>query len=179
MNRRGVILGSLPAIFLARRSLADIVFYPKTGRLLYVSTTSVGNGADLTQDVLQTYSVPANTMRNVNDRLIVRAGGTFIGSTDSKTVAMRWGGANVLAQTVTTASQQAWRMDADIIKTGPNAQTVSGLMGTNSSVTGAAASATSRTDTGPLAIDITGQNATTATASSITCRYFTVDYWPA
>jgi len=179
MNRRAVILGSLPAVLLARPSLADIAFYPKTGRLLYASTTLVGNGADLTQDVLQTYSVPANTLANVNDRLIIRAGGLFTGSTDSKTAAIRWGGSNALVATVSTASQQIWRMEMDIIKTGSNTQTISGLMASNSSFTSAATTTTTRTDTAAIVVDVTGQNTTTATANTIQCRYFTVDYWPA
>ena len=104
---------------------------------------------------------------------------TFVGSTDSKIVAIRWGGANFISMTVNTASQQVWRIEAEIIKTGSNAQTINGLAATNSNVTSAATTTTARTDTAAIVIDVTGQNTTTATANTITCRYFTVDYWAA
>jgi len=148
-------------------------------KLLYQTTNSVGNGADTTQDVLQTFNVPANQLLNVGDRLIIRAAGTFAASTDSKTAAIRWGGANVVTLNVTTVSNQQWRLDGEIIKTGPNAQMAcfGGL--TNFNITQANSVATSRTDTAANAVDVTGQNATTATAGSITCRYLTVDYMAA
>ena len=144
--------------------------------LLYQSSTLVGNGADLTQDVLQTFTVPANTLLNVGDRLIIRASGTFISSTDSKTAALQWGGGNLLVLNVTTASQQVWRVEAEIMKTGANAQTSSVCFVTNSNTTTATVTTTTRTDTAGIVINVTGQNATNSVASSVTCRYFTVDY---
>lgn len=143
---------------------------------LYASYTLVGNGADTTSDVLQTYTLPANTLKNVGDRLLIKAGGTFAGSTDSKTALLLFGGGVVTSLTVNTAGQLTWRMEAEICKTGANAQTLCGVtMGTNNTVA-ANTVASSRTDTASIVVTVNGQNSTTATASSITCRYFTVDY---
>ena len=146
-------------------------------RLLYETTTLVGNGADITVDVLQTFSVPANTLVSVGDRVNIRAAGTFIGSTDSKTVGMTWGGGgNVFAIVASTASGVSWRMNAVLMKTASGVQSISVDGNTNSNITAAGTQSLTRADTAPIVINITGQNATNPTASSITCSYFTVDY---
>jgi hypothetical protein len=59
---------------------------------LFTSLSVIGNGADLTEDTLVTYSVPANTFVNVGDELRVVATGGFTGSTDVKTARIRIGG---------------------------------------------------------------------------------------
>ena len=124
---------------------------------------------------MQTFTVPANTLVNVGDRLIVRASGNFASSADSKTVAIRWGGANICTLVGNNASTQLWKLETEILKTAPNAQTHATLIATNANTTGCNTNATTRTDSVTNVIDITGQNATTATASSITCRYLTVE----
>lgn len=157
----------------------DVLVSPGTFALqqtLYQTTTLVGNGADTTVDVLQTYTVPANTLLNVGDRLIVRAAGSFIGSTDSKTVSVTWGGGGaILNIAVSLLSSNSWKLLGEIIKTASSAQTVAFSGEANPSVVAVGNQAVTRTDTAPIVINIQGQNATTATASSITCRYFTVD----
>ena len=144
---------------------------------LYATYTNVGNGADITLDTLQTFTMAAGQLKNVGDRIIIRAGGAFAASTDSKTVACRIGSSGaIFSSTVATAGQTSWRMEGEVCKTGANAQTYSGyVMANNNAVTSNTATLT-QTDTGTLALSITGQNTTNPAASSITCRYFTVDY---
>jgi hypothetical protein len=144
---------------------------------LYSSYTNVGNGADITLDTLQTFTMAAGQLKNVGDRIVIRAAGAFAASTDSKTVACRIGSSGaIFSSTVATAGQTSWRMEGEVCKTGANAQTYSGyVMANNNAVTSNTATLT-QTDTGTLALSITGQNTTNPVASSITCRYFTVDY---
>ena len=148
-------------------------------KLLNPPVTSVGNGADLTEDTLQTFTIPAATLRNVGDILRVKAGGTMGGTTDVKAARVRIAGALMAQATGSVAGGTTWAIDVDVQKTGSNAQIVSGWGLVQSVSSGTASIATSLTDTGTLALTVTGQNTTNSVAGSITCRYLTVEYLPA
>ena len=168
-----------PANYLWNNNGAVNIGAGRTPALLFQSTTSVGNGADTTQDVLKTFSVPANTLRNVGDRLRMRAGGTFAATTDAKTLAVRWGGGNLNSFGVSTVSQVTWRIELDIMKTGSNAQSWLQLTASNSQTVAGTTGATPRVDTAAILLEVTGQNTTAPTAGSIACSFFTVDFMPA
>ena len=171
------ILAADPATALGAATKQYVDNRGAANKLLYQTTTSVGNGADITVDVLQTFTVPANTLKNVGDRLLIRAAGAFIGSTDSKTISMTWGGgASAFALVASTASGVAWSMDAVFLKTGTNTQTFSSRGFTNSTIVTTGSTTRAASDTAGIVINFTGQNATNPTANSITCSYFTVDY---
>jgi hypothetical protein len=165
-----------PATALGAATMQFVLNRGAGNRLLYQTTAVVGNGADTTADVLQTYSVPANTLVNVGDRLFVRAGGSFVGGTDSKSVRLTWGGGVVGTVTGAAAAQLSWRIDSDIMKTASGVQTLSLILSTNSNIVSGGVTSLTRSDTAAIVVAVTGQNATTATASTITCSYFTVDY---
>jgi hypothetical protein len=143
---------------------------------LYASYSNVGNGADTTPDTLQTFTMAAGQLKNVGDRILIKAGGTFGATTDSKTASFRLSAGVLFGITVTAAGQTAWRIEGEICKSGANAQTFSGYAcGNNNTFFGNTATA-AQIDTNALALSITGQNTTNSVASSVTCRYFTVDY---
>lgn len=139
-------------------------------------TASVGNGADLTEDTLQTFQVPAGQLANVGDRLHIVAGGTFGATTDSKTARVKFGSSSAIgAITGSTAGQTTWAITVDIVKSGSSTQSVSAFaMHTNGSSGNNVT--LNQTDTNQLAVTVTGQNATNSVAGSITCRYLTVDF---
>jgi hypothetical protein len=62
------------------------------------------------------------------------------------------------------------------MKTASGVQSISGGGNLNNNITAAGVLSVTRTDTAAIVINVTGQNATNATANSITCSYFTVDY---
>jgi hypothetical protein len=175
---------TLALLLLALPASADITFLGggKAALPLYVSYTLAGNGADTTEDQCQTYTVPASTFQNPGDTLIINASGSFASSTDNKNARIRLNttaGTNVAAAQATAASTVKWAITAFLVKAGAPGATsyVIHSLGNgnfNASGTGTNSSTTSITDSATLPILITGQNLTTATASSITCQYFSV-----
>jgi hypothetical protein len=147
--------------------------------LLYQTSTSVGNGADTTEDTLQTFVVPAGKLAAVGDRLVIELSGTMAASTDSRTSRVRLnGGSNIGGITGTTVNHTQWVNRVVIMKTGSNTQSVV----SNATVSAAPLGLVSLltvTDTAAITITVTGQNNTNSVAGSITCRYMTVDYIPA
>jgi hypothetical protein len=144
---------------------------------LFTSLSIVGNGADLTEDTLVTYSVPANTLVNVGDALRVVAAGAFIGSTDSKFARIRLGAITAGTAAAAVATNLAWRVELNITRSAPNIQqfelwtAISGGAGTQQYTNGQVALA----EASPNTLTVTGQNTTNSVASSVTVRTVTVD----
>lgn len=147
-------------------------------KVLYSTGVSVGNGADTTQDTLQTYTLPSGTMANVGDTIHIVVGGRVTASTDSKTATVQFGGQTVASTNViNSAVVSRWSMDVYIIKTGANAQSWFCIVTIQGSANGGTSSGTiTVTDTSPITISSTGQNTTTATANSITSQGMIVEY---
>lgn len=149
-------------------------------QVLFVTTTPGGNGADLNEDTMTTYTVPAGTLANVGDRLHITASGTFGGTTDSKTVRIKLGSSAAVASlNVATSGQVTWNAIVDIIKSGSNAQRYGGVVASTANGSSAGSGSISQTDTNALALVVTGQNATNSVANSITCQNLQVDFIPA
>lgn len=168
-------------MLLTQAAMAQQVTPPSTGSIttLSVNGTSVGNGADTTEDTLMTYTVPANTLVNVGDMLHIIAGGTFAATTDNKTVRVRFGGVSGVAVSLpngSAAGQTGWYVDAYITKTGASTQSYvsGGLSSTNAN--GTTSGTASKTDTATQDIVVTGRNVTSSAAGSITCQMLVVQY---
>src|SRR5215472_6217045 len=181
MSRR-ILLTALPALLAPWRATADFVTSAGGSAAhgitpLYSTFSSVGNGADTTEDTLQTYVVPASTLVNVGDRFRIELFGTLAASADTKTIRVRLNAGTAIATyAASAAGQTTWALWVSIAKTGPNAQSATGQSLGSSNSSNANGTTTSITDTSPITITVTGQNSTTATAGSLTCRYMTVDY---
>src|SRR6185369_2057528 len=80
------------ALFYYNPTTSTYVASSGGARMINTPVASVGNGADTTEDTLQTFSIPAATLRTVGDRLRIVAGGTYGATTDSKTVKVKIGG---------------------------------------------------------------------------------------
>lgn len=152
---------------------------PATIAPLFTTGVVVGNGADTTEDTLDTYTLPAGIFQNVGDRIVINAAGSFAASTDTKVVRIRWGGGSgtvTVTPTGNTTGQVRWWATVTILKTGSNTQSYgSGANVLNSSNSGTSSGTATATDTNTIGIVLTGQNSTSATANSITCQTFTVD----
>ena len=143
------------------------------------TVASVGNGADLTEDTLQSFTIPSAQLRNMGDIIRVKAGGTMGATTDVKAARVRLAGSNVAQVTSAVAGGTSWAIEVDVQKTASNAQILTGWGLAQSTVVTALTAATVLTDTGTIALTVTGQNTTNSVAGSITCRYLTVEYLPA
>jgi len=147
--------------------------------LLFESNAVVGNGADTTEDTLYTFTIPAVLMANVGDTIYFVGRTTTAGNTDTKSTRIRFGSAlttNVANTGVgnTFVFFQLW-----ITKTGANTQKFIALAANANNSLVNSTLATSITDTSPIVVNLTAQNATTATANSIQSDMMLVYYYPA
>jgi hypothetical protein len=146
---------------------------------MFQTTTSVGNGADTTEDVLQTYTLPVGIFSNIGDTILIQASGTLGATTDSKVMRIKAGGTAVsFTPTATLATQTQWRLQTAIQKRGSTLQTVDsiGSLSGGSGTTNTQSIQINANDTIAMIITITGQNSTSSVAGSITCQYATIDY---
>lgn len=125
------------------------------GRMVsrFLEVGNIGGGTD----DLQTFTIPANTL-NVNGRTIrVKAWGRTANNGDSKTVTMEFGGQTIMTQALTDGIAGTWRIDAEIIKTGPNTQRIfAELLQLTTLVQKQTATAGVQTDTSAIVIKCTG-----------------------
>jgi hypothetical protein len=184
--QRRALIGGLLAVPLLRpgQAFAQTVSggpSPSFQRL-FQAFTPVGNGADTTEDVLQSYTMPAGQLANIGDTLSMTAWGTLNGTVDNKVVRIRLGagGAIVGIVTSTLAPQSAWQINTIVIKTGANAQRFGNLAFINgNSLNGSTLpgnSTAGMTDTAPAVLNVTGQDSSVATAGAITCAGFVIDF---
>ena len=148
-------------------------------RLLNPPVASVGNGADLTEDLLQTVTIPANALRNVGDILRIRAGGTFTGSTDTKVARVKLNGAAYASASALTAIAVSWAVHLEVQKSAAGTQISAGTGWAHQGLTNVASVNGNLTDTAAITLTVTGQNSTNSVAGSVLCRYLTVEVVPA
>jgi hypothetical protein len=176
--------GAVPA-YTATPTLSYVTVTAGTGTqtyrpsgLLDVSATQVGNGADTTEDTLYTYTIPANTLSATSRVIRVRAWGSWVNpGTDNKTVRLNFGGSNILVQAggFTTGAFEVWGM---VIYQSPGNQVAFGAFPVQQGASTQTASSLTKTETDPIALKITGQNNTTATANTIIIKGVIVEMLP-
>jgi hypothetical protein len=182
IQRRILIGGLLAAPFIRPWRAAAQTLSPGSPAFqrLYQTGVNVGNGADITDDILQTYTLPAGQLANVGDALSMLAAGSFATSADSKVARLKFGNVVFTTQPSVAGTTPGWRIQATIIKTGANAQgsewvIANGLPGFSDSVF-IGNSPQTVTDTAAITIVVTGQNVTNPVASSISCRVLIIDF---
>ena len=139
--------------------------------------TAVGTDADTNEKILQTVTVPANTL-SVNGQMIrITAWGTTAVNGNTKTIRFRIGGIGGTEITNTNGAfnNQNWRIEAVIARTGAATED-----GTSVSYVGTSIIANDFTThtislTADTTIVVTGQNGT-GTANDIVCEGFLAEY---
>jgi hypothetical protein len=97
--------------------------YGLIGGTLKVNTTAVGNVGGGADELIR-YEVPANTLATNGDSLEILCAGTIAGTpTNSKTIRLLWGAAELYTTTsVAQATAADWAFRATIIRTGAATQ---------------------------------------------------------
>jgi hypothetical protein len=164
-----VVIGSHAASYVAR-----------CVRRLYVGSSAVGNGADTTEDVLQTYTMPAGTMRANGETIRITAYGTMAATSNSRNVRVYFGSTVVnSALSQTTSSITVWRSEVNIMRTGVGAQVRSSWITLGNGIAWFGGNSTlAEDDTAAITLKVTGQNTTAATANSVVCNGFIVELIP-
>lgn len=134
------------------------------GGLINAQTGSVGTGADTTEDVLQTYTLPANTLAATGQSLRITCGWTTGANTNTKLVKLYFG-ASVVATPAQAANAQTGRLSLIVTRTAAATQKVfgNGMAGT-ASITPVAEYYNAGTDNlaAGVVIKCTGTNGTAA-----------------
>lgn len=174
------------ALLISPGAIAQQITTAPRNPTICANGVSAGNTAALnTEEVIRTCTLPAGLLLNIGDSVQLTAGGVFGGTTDSKTLQIRFNGigaGTVIMSTMaaSTAGQTRWWAQVTITKSASNAQSWAAL-GTvlNGTIGGTNGGAMTVTDTNAIDIVITGKNATTGVANSVTVQTMLATFSPA
>jgi hypothetical protein len=136
--------------------------------------TSTGNGADTTEDALQSYSLPANSLDQAGRCVRISAWGTLANNADSKIIRLYFG-ASVISSGSLTLANVNWVAEMIVCKTGSSTQSVRGTMQVGTTLIPPYWNAGTDTDASAITIKTTGQAGTT-NASDIVSKGQLVEY---
>jgi hypothetical protein len=91
------------------------------GNTLNVNMTAVGN-VTTGEDTLITYTMPADTLDTDGNGIRITAWGTTANNGDAKTLKMHFGGTVIGTYSLTISQAGVWFIDAQVYRTGSNAQ---------------------------------------------------------
>ena len=141
--------------------------------VLYVNTTSTGNGAYTTEDTLITYTLPAKILSAAPKGVRITAWGNTAANADNKTMKLYFG-SEVLATPTAATNNQGWWLEVDVFKTGPSTQAVFGLGQVGTTGVAPLITTGAETDTAGIVIKLTGQ-AGTGNANDIVAKALIVE----
>ncbi len=132
------------------------------------SAAGIGNGADLTDDTLFTYSLPADALDANNRTIMVDAFGSFAANGNNKTVKLWFGTSLVFSSGVLTNNNVGWSARLMLGRTGASAQIGSGfgMAGSTPFPVPLPLVGTEAT-TGAITIKVTGASPTTGAANDV------------
>lgn len=134
----------------------------------------VSNGADTTDDVLATYTIPANYFTAGGQTLRFTAYGVTGATGNNKQIKIKIGTTTVLTSGTVTTNAGAWRIVYDLAHISANVQ-VGGGSGNSGATPFATSGAQTFTETGALTVTVTGASGTTGAAADVTLYGFTVE----
>jgi hypothetical protein len=144
-----------------------------------VNTTAVGNGADVTEDDLMTFSVIGNTLINNGDSIEFETVFDCAANADNKTIKIKFGATTILTLGPVAQNGGSVMIKGRIIRTGAATQRCYAWM---QNTNGAGTSATSTADvtaaetlSGAVTLKATGQ-ASIANANDILQQVMVVNY---
>jgi hypothetical protein len=150
---------------------------------LYLATSNVGTAASTSEQTLQSYTLPANTLANDGDEIKIVAAGTFAATTRSRTVKL-YGSSGVVIMSltgVTSSATLSWRFEVTITRRGSSSTLMTGVVragpnsGTTDTINLATNSASSSIDlTANNTISVTGTVGGTPVTNDIICNYLSV-----
>jgi hypothetical protein len=177
----GAVLGSAEPAGIVTQAGASTGSFAEEGNInRQMSLAGVGNGADTTDDVLFTYSLPASAFDQAGRGVCVTAYGKLAANGNNKRVKL-WFGATVVADSgVSTGNAVGWQLSADVFKVGAvgsNTQTAQGqsiVGGTHGGVN--VPPAPTETESGAIVVKVTGTSPTTGAANDVLANFFQVNF---
>lgn len=147
------------------------------------SLAGIGNGADTTDDVLFTYTLPANSLDQANREVTINAYGHFAANSNNKRVKL-WFGATVVADTGALVGAAAngfgWQLTALITKVGAggtNTQKAQGQQMSGTTHGGCTIPANpTEVESGGIVIKVTGSSYTSGVANDVLGEYMSTNF---
>lgn len=142
-----------------------------------LSTAGIGNGADTTEDLLFTASLPANIFDVVGRCVTIQAFGNITATSATKTAKMYFGTTVTASVSYATTTTGAWQITLTVFKSGASTQIAMYQADSSGAATGRAVGVItngSETDTAAIVCKVTGQS-TAATANTVVCNGFIID----
>lgn len=134
---------------------------------------AAGNGADTTEDILKSFSLPANSLDTTNRCIYIYAWGTYANNTNTKAAKLYFGSTSIAAA---TGNNTSWALEMVIGKSAANAQRINSQNITGTTHGGTTTATGSETDTAAITIKVTGQDSTSATANAIVLNGMFVNF---
>ena len=128
--------------------------------------TSVGNGADTTEDNLQTVTLEANGLYKLGQLVRIRCAGRTGANGNNKTFQLYFGGTSILTTGALASNALNWWVEAMIWRTGSKTQTAFAWGVFNGALIAPARTTLTKDDTATIIIKGTGQSSV-ATANDI------------
>ena len=144
-------------------------------QVLNFNVAQGATGADTTEDVLATYSLPANTLKAAGGRMLrIRAWFKLAANANNKTMKLYFGGQTIATPTAATNAKNAY-LELNVFRLGASSQCVVGVGQVDvTPVTPFTNNAATETDTAAIVIKATGQSGT-GTASDVICTAMVVE----
>ena len=136
--------------------------------VLSVNTTSNGNTAVTSEEILMSYSLPAKTLSATGKGIKIRAWGTTAANADNKTIKLYFGSAVITTPTAAT-NNKGWEVELEVFRTGSGTQVVFGKGQVDTTNVTPLVTTGTETDTGAITIKVTG-TAGTANANDIVAK---------
>lgn len=141
---------------------------------LTVNVTSTGNPADQTEDVLSTYSIPANTLgANGVQGVEIEAYGTFAANGDNKQVKLYFGTVSIATGVVTTNAKN-WFLRLKVFRSGASTQVIVGEGQIDTTNITPTVTTGTEAETAAIVAKVTGQGTTANTANEVVAKAFVV-----
>lgn len=155
-----------------------LVTYPAGGfhamGMIYGTSAAVGTSTGTGEEVLATYSLPANALDVAGRRVRIHASWHMASNGNNKTIKLYFG-ASVISSGTLTDNNKNGRATMDVVKSGASTQIVNATMQHDTTMITPYLNAGSDTDTAAIVIKMTGQDGS-ASANDIVMEDFYVEY---
>lgn len=142
--------------------------------IIYTTSAAVATASGTTEQVLGTYSLPANALDQAGRRLRITAQWTTAANTNNKTAKLYFGSASLSSGTVATSAAGIF-LTLEVVKSGSSTQIVTARGQAVTTSLALATTAATEDDTAAIVIKATSTDGTSA-ASDMVLQDFKVEY---
>lgn len=142
-----------------------------------IQSASTGNGADTTDDVAFTYSLPANQLATwgTNTLLNITFWGVSAANGNNKTFKVFFGSVTAISSGVVTINNKSWFAQVRVIRSGASTQAILGSAQSDATAIAASSQAGAEDETAAIVIKGTVASPTTGAANDLVAKGWMVE----